>query len=155
MITMPSQKRKGISSVATVLIFVITIVTAALVGYFLYSSTARSTRTPVLEVVGQPTLYANSTVATLYVTFKNDGTSPVNLAGSIIIVQDKNKAPVQFTYGKSLTSSSTTLDPGTSGSFVYTSTSITNATLNNIPDGALATLQTSDGYQLSFAVAKP
>jgi hypothetical protein len=34
---------------------------------------------------------------------------------------------------------------------VYTA----SATLDDFPDGAMATLQTAGGYQTSFAVAKP
>jgi archaellin len=143
---MPS-KRKGISPVATIIIYVVLIVTAAIVAYFFYSSTARSTRTPILTVVGQPTVYANGS---LYVTFKNDGTSPVTMTGATIIVQDVNKNPVQFNY----VSGPATLNPGSSASYKF-NTVDARFDLDNIPDGALATLQTTDGYQLSFAVAKP
>ncbi|WP_288006272.1 hypothetical protein [Thermofilum sp.] len=143
---MPSNKRKGISPVATIIIYVVLIVTAAIVAYFFYSSTARSTRTPILTVVGQPTVYANGS---LYVTFKNDGTSPVTMTGAIIVVQDVNKKPVQFNYA----SGPATLNASSSASYKFNA--VGTFTLDNIPDGALATLQTTDGYQLSFAVAKP
>ena len=146
MITMPSQKRKGMSPIATVIIFVITIVTAGLIGYLMYSSSARSARTPIVSVVGQPTLYADGS---LYITLKNDGTSSITMSGATIVVQDVNKKPVQFKY----VSGPATLDPAKSGSYIFTNS--TAFSLDNIPDGALATLQTPDGYQLSFAVAKP
>jgi archaellin len=144
---MPGHKRKGISPVATVIIYVVLIVTAALVAYFFYSSTARSARTPILTVVGLPTVYANGS---LYVTFKNDGTSPVNMTGATIIVQDVNKNPVKFNYA----SGPETLNPGTSASYKFNAVDA-SFSLDIIPDGALATLQTADGYQLTFAVAKP
>jgi archaellin len=149
---MPSQKRKGISPIATVIIFVITIVTAALIGYLMYSSTARSARTPIVNVVGQPTLYADGS---LYVTLKNDGTAPINMSGAIIVVQDVNKNPVQFIYNPGGVNGPKTLDPAKSGSYVFVPAYSAEFSLDNIPDGALATLQTPDGYQLSFAVAKP
>ena len=144
---MPSQKRKGISPVATVIIYVVLIVTAAVVAYFFYSTTARSTRTPILTVVGQPTVYAGGS---LFVTFKNDGTSPVTMTGAIIVVEDVNKNPVQFNYA----SGPATLNPGSSASYKFNAAG-TGFSLDIIPDGALATLQTTDGYQLTFAVAKP
>jgi archaellin len=150
---MPSHKRKGISPIATVIVLVITIVTAALVGYLMYSSTARSARTPIVNVVGQPTLYADGS---LYVTLKNDGTAPINMSGATIVVQDVDKKPVQFTYATDVANNGPkTLDPAKSGSYVFKYSGSDKFSLDNIPDGALATLQTPDGYQLSFAVAKP
>jgi len=149
---MPSHKRKGISPIATVIIFVITIVTAALVGYLMYASTARSARTPIVSVVGQPTLYADGS---LYITLKNDGTAPINMSGATIVVQDVNKNPVQFIYNPRGPNGPQTLDPAKSGSYVFKAVDVATFSLDNIPDGALATLQTPDGYQLSFAVAKP
>jgi len=151
LIAMPSHKRKGISPIATVIVLVITIVTAALVGYLMYSSTARSARTPIVNVVGQPTLYADGS---LYVTLKNDGTAPINMSSATIVVQDKSKNPVPFKYATDVANNGPkTLDPAKSGSYVFKAQG--TFSLDNIPDGALATLQTPDGYQLSFAVAKP
>jgi hypothetical protein len=147
---MLNHKRKGMSPIATVIIFVITIVTAGLIGYLLYSSSARSARTPIVSVVGQPTLYGDGS---LYVTLKNDGTASVNMTGATIVVQDVNKKPVQF----KLVSGPASLDPAKSGSYVFnvTNSNSNSFSLDNIPDGALATLQTKDGYQISFAVSKP
>lgn len=138
----------------TVIIVVAAVVAAALAAYFIYSTTARGVRQVSLTVIGQPTLYAMQGGVELRVTFKNDGTADVNLAGSIIVVQDVNKQAVQFTNPKPATGQGNvgTLPPGGSTALRYT---ITNATLDQIPDGALATLQTADGYQVSFAVAKP
>jgi hypothetical protein len=143
------KRRKGaLPPVVTVLIVVAAIVATALVAWFLYASTARATRTAMISVAGQPTLYANGS---LYVTLKNDGTAPVTLSGATIVVQDKSGNPVPFTY----TSGRSPLNPGESASckFNYAGTGAFDIT--SIPDGALATLQTADGYQLSFAVAKP
>jgi len=141
------KRRKGaLPPVVTVLIVVAAVVATALVAWFLYASTARATRTAMLSVVGVPTLYADGS---LYVTLKNDGTAPVNMSGATIVVQDVNKNPVTF---GNPSGDPAILNPGQSGSYVFKG----NATkFNDIPDGALATLQTPDGYQLSFAVAKP
>jgi hypothetical protein len=140
------KKRRGaLPPIIAVLIVVAAVVATALVAYFLYTTTARSVRAGMLSVVGQPTLYADGS---LYVTLKNDGTAPVNMSGATIVVEDVSKKPVSFNYS----SGPPTLNPGQSGSYVFKG----DATkFNDIPDGALATLQTPDGYQLSFAVAKP
>jgi hypothetical protein len=141
------KKRRGsLPPIVTVLIVIAAVVATALVAYFLYTTTARSVRAGMLSVVGQPTLYANGR---LYVTFKNDGTAPVNMSGATIVVQDVNKNPVTFSYSLG----PSPLNPGQSGSYVFAAG--TGFNFNSIPDGALATLQTPDGYQLSFAVAKP
>jgi hypothetical protein len=67
-------------------------------------------------------------------------------------VQTKNKTVVEFTNPSSPTGGKPQLAPGDSVALVYTA----NATkLDDFPDGAMATLQTKDGYQTSFAVAKP
>jgi hypothetical protein len=140
-------KRKGaLPPIVTILIIIAAVVATALVAYFLYTTTARSVRAGMLSVVGQPTLYADGS---LYVTFKNDGTAPVTLQGATIVVQDVNKNPVTF---GNPSGGPATLNPGQSGSYVFTGDA---AKFKDIPDGALATLQTTDGYQLSFAVAKP
>jgi hypothetical protein len=143
------KRRKGaLPPFVAVLITVAAIVATALVVYFLYTTTARATRTAIITVVGQPTLYANGS---LYVTFKNDGTAPVNMSGTTIVVQDVSKSPVEFRYH----SGPETLSPGQSGSYKFNYNGDFTGKFDRIPDGALATLQTSDGYQLSFAVAKP
>jgi len=47
---MTKMKRKGISSVSTILIYLATIVSAALVLFFLFTSTKSATNQPILEV---------------------------------------------------------------------------------------------------------
>jgi hypothetical protein len=150
---MRTGKRAGaMPPIVTVIIIVAAVVAAALAAYFIYATTARGVRQVSLTVIGQPTLYAvNKTAVELRVTFKNDGTADVDLTGSIISVQTKNKTVVQFTNPSSPTGGNLKLAPGDSVALVYTS----KATLDDFPDGALATLQTKDGYQTSFAVAKP
>ena len=140
------RRRAALPPIVTVLIVIAAVVATGLVAWFLYTSTARAARTPMLSVVGIPTLYGNGS---LYVSLKNDGTAPINLTNAIITVQDVNKNPVPFKYK----SGPGTLDPGRSGSYVFNVAGTFN--FNSIPDGALATLQTPDGYQISFAVAKP
>jgi len=157
--TMRTNRRKGaMPPIVTVIIIVASVVAAALAAYFIYSTTARGVRQVSLTVIGQPTLYAAGTNSVeLRATFKNDGTADVDLAGSVIAVQDKNKKAVTFdfggptTSGTSCTTDSCKLAPGDSVAVKYTATT----TLDQFPDGALATLQTKDGYQTSFAVAKP
>ncbi|MEM1930441.1 MAG: hypothetical protein QW394_10035 [Thermofilaceae archaeon] len=152
------MKRKGaMPPIVTVIIVIAAVVAAALAAYFIYSTTARGVRQVSLTVIGQPTLYARAGGGVeLRVTFKNDGTADVDLAGSIIVVQDKNKTAVQFNLssivGQQQLPKTVVLKPGDSVSLIYTAT---NANLDQFPDGALATLQTKDGYQTSFAVAKP
>jgi hypothetical protein len=152
---MRTQKRTGaMPPIVTVIIIVASVVAAALAAYFIYTTTARGVRQVSLTVIGQPTLYAvNKTAVELRVTFKNDGTADVNLADSIISVQMKNKTVVQFSNPARATGSGDLkpLAPGDSVALVYTA----NAQLDDFPDGAMATLQTTDGYQTSFAVAKP
>lgn len=140
--------------IVTVIIVVAAVVSAALAAYFIYSTTARGVRQVSLTVIGQPTLYATQGGVELRVTFKNDGTADVNLAGSIIAVQDVNKQAVQFIDPRLVTGQGNVgkLPPGSSTALRYIAS---NATLDQFPDGALATLQTADGYQLSFAVTKP
>ncbi|MCC6051341.1 MAG: hypothetical protein LM580_11565, partial [Thermofilum sp.] len=70
---------------------------------------------------------------------------------SIISVQTKNKTVVEFTSPQAVAGGSLKLAPGDSVALKYTA----KATLDDFPDGAMATLQTRDGYQTSFAVAKP
>jgi len=141
--------------IVTVIIIVAAVVAAALAAYFIYATTARGVRQVSLTVIGQPTLYAGTTrgIVELRVTFKNDGTADVDLTGSVIVVQDKNKTAITFRDPQlAVSDGSLTLSPGDSVALIYTAY---NATLDAFPDGALATLQTRDGYQISFAVAKP
>ncbi|MEM2187429.1 MAG: hypothetical protein QXT37_10650 [Thermofilaceae archaeon] len=147
------MKRKGaMPPIVTVIIVIAAVVAAALAAYFIYSTTARGVRQVSLTVIGQPTLYARAGGGVeLRVTFKNDGTADVDLSGSIIVVQDKNKTAVQFNLSSTVGDAPKVLKPGDSVSLIYTA----NATLDQFPDGALATLQTKGGYQTSFAVAKP
>jgi len=155
---MRTKKRTGaMPPIVTVIIIVASVVAAALAAYFIYSTTARGVRQVSLTVIGQPTLYKGSNTIELRVTFKNDGTADVDLAGSIISVQTKNKTVVEFTGPKVVTGSAgLTLTPGVSVALKYTyNTTNVDAVFDNIPDGAMATLQTKDGYQTSFAVAKP
>uniref|UniRef100_A0A7J3X6E1 DUF4352 domain-containing protein n=1 Tax=Thermofilum pendens TaxID=2269 RepID=A0A7J3X6E1_THEPE len=140
------RRRAALPPIATVLIVIAAVVATGIVAWLLYSTTARAARTPIVSVVSVPTLYAN---CSLYVTLKNDGTAPVTLTEAKIFVQDKNGNPVTFTYQ----SGPSPLDPGSSGSYVFNAGA--GFSMDSIPDGALATLQTTDGYQLSFAVAKP
>jgi len=104
---------------------------------FLYTSTTSGTNGTgnpnivKLEVVGQPALYSDSTATYFYVTFKNDDTSPENLANSIIIAQDNYGRPVLFNF----VSAPSTLNPGTSGNFVYMAR---NTNINNMPNVASA-----------------
>jgi len=139
--------------IVTVIIIVASVVAAALAAYFIYATTARGVRQVSLTVIGQPTLYAGNRTGTveLRVTFKNDGTADVDLTGSVIVVQDKNKTAITFGNAAPAVSGNLKLSPGDSVAVRY----IANATLDQFPDGALATLQTADGYQTSFAVAKP
>jgi len=140
--------------IVTVIIVIAAVVAAALAAYFIYSTTARGVRQVSLTVIGQPTLYARASGGVeLRVTFKNDGTADVDLAGSIIVVQDVNKQGVEFKNpAVAVSGASLKLAPGDSVSVIYTAD---NANLDQFPDGALATLQTKGGYQTSFAVAKP
>jgi len=139
--------------IVTVIIIVASVVAATLAAYFIYTTTARGVRQVMLTVIGQPTLYARQGGGVeLRVTFKNDGTADVDLANSIISVQTKNKTVVQFTNPTPVTGGSLKLAPGDSVALKYTAA---NAQLDWFPDGAMATLQTRDGYQTSFAVAKP
>ncbi|MEM0023586.1 MAG: hypothetical protein QXU69_06170 [Thermofilaceae archaeon] len=148
------MKRRGaMPPIVTVIIVIAAVVAAALAAYFIYSTTARGVRQVSLTVIGQPTLYATQNGVQLRVTFKNDGTADVNLTNSIVIVQNKTKAGITFGSPTSIvTGASLKLAPGDSISLVYTAD---NVDLDQFPDGALATLQTRDGYQTSFAVAKP
>jgi hypothetical protein len=150
---MRTKKRTGaMPPIVTVIIIVASVVAAALAAYFIYSTTARGVRQVSLTVIGQPTLYAaNKSAVELRVTFKNDGTADVDLTGSIISVQTKNKTVVQFSSPSSPTGGNLKLAPGDSVALVYTA----KAQLDDFPDGAMATLQTTGGYQTSFAVAKP
>jgi molybdopterin converting factor small subunit len=150
---MRTQKRTGaMPPIVTVIIIVASVVAAALAAYFIYSTTARGVRQVSLTVIGQPTLYARQGGGVeLRVTFKNDGTADVNLVDSKIYIQNKNKQAVEFSLNQSIGGAATKLSPGDSVALVYTA----SGSLDNFPDGALATLQTADGYQTSFAVAKP
>jgi len=76
----------------------------------------------------------------------------VDLAGSIISVQNKTRGLWSSRFaGAGAPSATLKLAPGDSVALKYTA----NAKLDDFPDGAMATLQTKDGYQTSFAVAKP
>jgi len=141
------KRRKGaLPPVVTVLIVVAAIVATALVAWFLYASTARATRTAMISVVGVPTLYASGGNTYLYVTLKNDGTAPLNVSNAKVVIQ-ASTGSLTFTC-----QNKTSIEPGKAASLVF---QVSGDQLSSIPDGALATLQTPDGYQLSFAVAKP
>jgi len=152
---MRTGKRAGaMPPIVTVIIFVAAVVAAALAAYFIYATTAKGTRQVMLTVIGQPTLYAGQQGGVeLRVTFKNDGTADVDLAESKIYVQDKDKKAVEFTIVLAKDESAL-LRPGDSKALKYEATD-TDITLDRFPDGAMATLQTRDGYQTSFAVVKP
>ena len=140
--------------IVTVIIIVASVVAAGLAAYFIYATTARGVRQVSLTVIGQPTLYAGNRTDTveLRVTFKNDGTADVDLTDSVIVVQAKNKTAITFgSAAPAVSDGNLKLSPGDSVAVRY----IANAKLDDFPDGALATLQTKDGYQTSFAVAKP
>jgi hypothetical protein len=149
---MRTKKRTGaMPPIVTVIIIVASVVAAALAAYFIYTTTAKGVRQVSLTVIGQPTLYARQGGGVeLRVTFKNDGTADVNFENSKIYIQNKNKQAVEFSLNQSI-GVATKLSPGDSVALVYTA----SGDLDNFPDGALATLQTADGYQTSFAVAKP
>ena len=152
---MRTTRRTGaVPPIVTVIIIVASVVAAALAAYFIYATTARGVRQVSLTVIGQPTLYATANGVELRVTFKNDGTADVNLEGSIVVIQTKDKQAVEFGNASAATGSGSGLKlaPGDSLALVYTAE---RASLDDFPDGALATLQTADGYQISFAVAKP
>jgi hypothetical protein len=151
---MRTQKRTGaMPPIVTVIIIVASVVAAALAAYFIYTTTARGVRQVSLTVIGQPTLYNASDGVELRVTFKNDGTADVNLANSIIYVQAKNKTAIAF--------ENPVIATGGNAGILRASESVAlkyfakGAKLDDFPDGAMATLQTKDGYQTSFAVAKP
>ena len=151
---MRTQKRTGaMPPIVTVIIIVASVVAAALAAYFIYSTTARGVRQVSLTVIGQPTLYARQGGVELRVTFKNDGTADVDLTNSKIYIQDKNKQAVEFSLDESIGVAK--LSPGNSTALVYVYSGTGTISLDSFPDGALATLQTKDGYQTSFAVAKP
>jgi len=169
---MRTKKRTGaMPPIVTVIIIVASVVAAALAAYFIYSTTARGVRQVSLTVIGQPTLYKGSNTIELRVTFKNDGTADVDLTNSIISVQNRTKGVVTFTFAGTATTDQKTamgascttgtggsckLAPSDSVALKYTySGSDAGTVFDNIPDGAMATLQTKDGYQTSFAVAKP
>ena len=151
---MRTKKRTGaMPPIVTVIIIVASVVAAALAAYFIYSTTARGVRQVSLTVIGQPTLYAKSDGGVeLRVTFKNDGTADVDLSGSVIYVQNNKKEAVKFELDKSIQAK---LVPGNSTALVYVYSGTDTISLDSFPDGAMATLQTKDGYQTSFAVAKP
>ncbi len=151
---MRTQKRTGaMPPIVTVIIIVASVVAAALAAYFIYTTTARGVRQVSLTVIGQPTLYAASGGVELRVTFKNDGTADVDLSNSIISVQAKNKTAIAFENPKIVTGGGAgILRASESVALVYFAQ---GAKLDDFPDGAMATLQTKDGYQTSFAVAKP
>jgi hypothetical protein len=152
---MRTKRRAGaMPPIVTVIIIVASVVAAALAAYFIYTTTARGTRQVMLTVIGQPTLYARQGGGVeLRVTFKNDGTADVDLTGSTIYVQDKNKQAQPFTLDQSIQAAK--LVPGNSTALVYVYSGTSTISLDDFPDGAMATLQTRDGYQTSFAVAKP
>jgi hypothetical protein len=151
---MRTKKRTGaMPPIVTVIIIVASVVAAALAAYFIYTTTARGIRQVSLTVIGQPTLYNASGGVELRVTFKNDGTADVDLTKSIIYVQAKNKTAIAFKDSEIATGGSAgILRVGESVALKYFAQ---GAKLDDFPDGALATLQTKDGYQTSFAVAKP
>ena len=138
------KRRKGaLPPIVAVLITVAAIVTTALVVYFLYTTTARATRTAMISVVGVPTLYADGK---LYLTVKNDGTADLPLSGAKVVMQTTGGS-VEC----NLTSNTDSIPAGSSVNLLF---SCPSNKFNEIPDGALAKLQ-AGGYEVSFAVAKP
>lgn len=149
--------RRGAVPVAALLVVVAASVLAgALVAYFIFSRAARGLEHAILSVVGQPVLYATGSGVELLVALKNAGTASVDLAGSVVVLQAKDAA-VELTFAGSTVNNpgcnveSCKLAPGDSVAVRYFAT---GAELESFLEGS-ATLQTRDGCQVNFNVAKP
>ena len=140
---------------ALVTVVAASVLAGALVAYFIFSRAVRGLDCAILSVVGQPVLYASGSGVELLVALKNTGTASVNLAGSRVVLQARNAA-VELAFAGSITLGcgygSCKLEPGGSAAVRYAATGVT---LDDFPDSVLATLQTRDGYQANFKVAKP
>jgi hypothetical protein len=143
-------RRKGISSVAAVLIFLATVVAAAVVSMFMYTMTKSATSQAILEVTDA---YATGTTVTL--TVRNIGS--VDLAN----IQFPGSPPGTCSpSGVTLTSCNVV-----AGSFAKGSSAVVRCTASAAPrDGDMCTLvlqatnqQTGQttGLQLSFKVVAP
>lgn len=145
-----TKRRGAVPPIVTVIIIVASVVAAALAAYFIYSTTARGVRQVLLTVVGQPVLYTSNNSVVLFISFKNDGTADVDLTGSIVYIQRVDKSVAKFVPDANIKVER--LVPGNSTALRYVAI---GERLESFPDGALAILQTKDGYQTSFTVSKP
>lgn len=150
--------RRGAVPVAALLILVAASVLAgALVAHFIFSRAARGLDYAILSVVSQPVLYATANGVELLVALKNTGTASVDLAGSVVVLQAKDAA-VELTFAGSAVNNPDcsfrvcVLAPGESVSLRYAAEGVE---LESFLEGASATLQTRDGCQVNFNVAKP
>jgi len=140
---------------ALLVVVAASVLAGALVAYFIFSRAARGLEHAILSVVGQPVLYATGSGVELLVALKNAGTASVDLAGSVVVLQAKDAA-VELTFAGSINPDCSfrvcVLAPGESVSLRYAAEGVE---LESFLEGASATLQTRDGCQVNFNVAKP
>jgi hypothetical protein len=140
---MVNMKRKGISSVSTILIYLATIVSAALVLFFFFTSTKSATNQPLLEVTDA--YYVSNSII---FTIRNIGTVDVTTS-SISITCPRGTASYS-------TSTPIPIPKGAAQSFKATVSS--GASIN---DGDLCVAQVtlsspaSTSLTLNFRVIKP
>jgi flagellar basal body-associated protein FliL len=140
---MTKMKRKGISSVSSILIYLATIVSAALVLFFFFTSTKSATNQPILDVTDA--YYLPGTTSYLIFTIRNIGSVDVTMSSISVNCQRGGTA----TY-----STSVSLPKGTSQSIKATASGAIN-------DGDLCIAQVtlsspaSMSLTLSFRVIRP
>jgi hypothetical protein len=136
------------------LITISAVVAAAIVAYFLFSTTSSATKQPMLEVTSAYAICPSASSCTVYITLRNVGTSDVTLNQAQL---DVPGVASSISCG---TGSSNTVPAGGSINIRCPSTS----TIGNVNDGASAALlltvqpagsTSTQTLSISFKIARP
>ncbi|RLE68892.1 MAG: hypothetical protein DRJ34_02055 [Thermoprotei archaeon] len=128
----------GLPPIISVIITVASLITAALVGYWLWYTTITATKRPLLSIEGSASIVGSD----LYITIRNDGNIPVNIEKVIVSINGGS--------GSEYTPSATgngdlTLNPGETETILVALSSAPNKS-----DRVSGTVITSGG-QLPFS----
>ncbi|RLE75722.1 MAG: hypothetical protein DRZ80_02305 [Thermoprotei archaeon] len=122
------NSKGGVPPIVTVLIVIAFLIGAAIIAWFLVSTTSTASKRPLLVL--EPGVYYESSSGTLYFVLRNDGTVAANLNSVSVVIGGVGEV--------SASCNPTSLSPGTSAKC--------SASLGTSPnDGAEGTVHTEYG----------
>ena len=136
-----SRRKGGVPPIVTVLLILAFIIAAGFVGYYVMSTSRRSTRRCLLSIEGPVYAYGNN----IYLTLRNDGTANCTLTGMQVVIKNEVFSTCTEVGGAALGE----LPPGESIQIVCS-----GGNANNFDDGDSGLVQTPSAT-LSFCVTKP